>query len=69
MPNYRLYYLTPENHIVNHMAYAGPDDLSALEKARSLAREHSIEIWESKRRVALVKMGDVALNDNDPCSL
>jgi hypothetical protein len=67
--NYQMYYLTPENHIVNHLAFSGRDDLAALDKARSLSRDHAIEIWDSKRRVALVKKVDAALDEGDPRSL
>jgi hypothetical protein len=69
MPEYQLYFLTSENHIVNHHAHAYLDDLGALDKARTLAKDHAIEIWQDKRRVALVKLGDAALNASDPCSL
>jgi hypothetical protein len=69
MPDYQLYFLTPENHIVNHYSHAYRDDLRALDKARALSKDHAIEIWQDKRRVALVKMGDAALNAGDPSSL
>jgi hypothetical protein len=69
MPDYRLFYLTAENHIVNHLEHSCRDDLDALDKARGLAINHSIEIWQAKRRVALVKRGDAPLHASDSRSL
>jgi hypothetical protein len=69
MPDYRLFFLTAENHIINHLEYLCGDDLDALDKARGLAINHSIEIWQAKRRVALVKRGDAPLDTGDSHSL
>jgi hypothetical protein len=69
MPDYQMYFLTRENHIVNHHAHHYRDDLLALDKARELAKNHAIEIWQNRRRVALVKMGDAPLDAIDRYSL
>jgi hypothetical protein len=64
-----MYFPTPENHIVNHHEYVGDDDLSALSKARSLADDYAIDIWEKTRRVAIVKRDSNALIFSDPRAL
>ena len=69
MPDYLLFFLTSENHVVNHLEHSCRDDLGALDKACGLARNHAIEIWENTRRVARVEMGDIALDARDPYSL
>ncbi|MGD0192808.1 MAG: hypothetical protein ABSD74_18875 [Rhizomicrobium sp.] len=69
MPAYRMYFLTTENHIVNHLEYQGDDDFSALSKARSIADEYAIDIWDKNRRVAMVKRGCDALIFSDPRAL
>ena len=62
MTLYRLFFLTRENHIFGRHEISCHDDLSALERAFELAKEHAIEIWQEKRRVALVVRGGDALN-------
>jgi len=69
MPNYRLNYVNAENYIVSHIDRMYEDDLSALEKAWAMCRDHAIEIWQDKRRVARVKKGNAALDASDPQSL
>jgi hypothetical protein len=69
MPSYRLHYLNTGNRILNDMEHFCGDDLAALDRARGLSKDHAIEIWQEKRRVALVKRGDAALDAGDPCSL
>jgi hypothetical protein len=54
MRDYRMYFLTPENHIVSHLTYEGVDDLSALSKALSIVDDYAIDIRESTRHVAMV---------------
>jgi hypothetical protein len=63
------FFLTSENHIVNHYEHSCNDDLGALDKARELAKNHSIETWQDKRRVALVKKGDAPLSASDARAL
>jgi hypothetical protein len=69
MPYYRLYALNDDNHVVRPYEHICDDDLAALERGRELAVEHTIEIWQEKRRVALVKKGDAPLNADDRCAL
>jgi len=69
MPNYRLNYVNSDNYIVSHIEHAYTDDLSALEKAWTICKDYTIEIWQDKRRVARVKKGNAALDVSDLQSL
>jgi len=62
MPDYRLFFLTTDNHVFGRHEVSCDDDLGALEKARELAKDHAIEVWQEKRRVALVKVGGAPLD-------
>ena len=69
MADYQMFFLTSENHIVNHFEHSYDNDLDALDKARDLAKNHAIEIWQKKRRVAFVKKGNTPLDATDRYSL
>jgi hypothetical protein len=69
VPYYRLYVLSNDNHIVEDREHSCDDNLAASGNRRELAKDHAIEIWESTRRVALVKAGDAALTAGGPSSL
>ena len=69
MGEYHLFFLGPDDHIVNREARSFRDDLAALDRARKLAKDHAIEIWQDERRVALVKAGDAPLSVCDRASL
>lgn len=45
------------------------DDLDALAEGVRRSEKWSVEIWHGPRLVARVKLGNVALNANDPHSL
>jgi hypothetical protein len=63
VPSYRMYFLNDEGRIVDFIEHACEDDPGALDTARAL--ESQIEIWQARRRVALVKPGrDTLLFDN-----
>jgi hypothetical protein len=55
VPEYQLFYLTCENTVVQQVDWEFEDDEKALSKARALAHEHMIDVWQHNRRVALVK--------------
>jgi hypothetical protein len=69
MADYQMFFLTSENHIVNHFEHSYDNDLDALDKGCDLAKDHSIEIWQKKRRVALIKKGNAPLDATDRYSL
>jgi len=66
MSSYMLYYLTDELHIVDHRVYDGDDDLAAVDEARLRADGHIIDVWQDKRRVAMVKKGYAPLVFSNP---
>ena len=65
MPDYRLCFLNKDNRVMTHIERACDDDLSALAKARALAADYAIEIWQAERRVAVVESGTAPRQDND----
>jgi hypothetical protein len=52
---YRLYLLNAKDHIFNVVEFNGPDDLSAMDKARSLADGHAIDVWAGVRKVGRIQ--------------
>jgi len=54
MAAYRFYYVNRNDHVFNGQLHECDHDLAALERAQSLCGEHSIEVWQKARRVALV---------------
>jgi hypothetical protein len=55
---YRMYFLNNDDgRIVDFIEHLCADDPSALDRARAIAENTPIEIWQAKRRVALVKPG------------
>ena len=63
MHSYRMYFLNGENRIVDFIEHLCADDPDALDTARTIGTP--VEIWQAKRRVALVKPGhDPLLFDN-----
>jgi hypothetical protein len=65
---YRMYFLNNEDRIVDFIEHLCPDDPSALDRARMLAEGSPIEIWQAKRRVALVAPGrdPILFGDSHP---
>jgi hypothetical protein len=58
MMAYRMYFLNGDDgRIVDFIEHLCADDPSALDRARALAKDSAVEIWQSKRRVALVTRG------------
>jgi hypothetical protein len=54
---YRMYFLNSDDRIVDFIEHLCADDPSALSRARALAESSPIEVWQAKRRVALVTPG------------
>jgi hypothetical protein len=55
---YRMYFLNNDDgRIVDFIEHLCADDPSALDRARMLAEKSAIEVWQAKRRIALVKPG------------
>jgi hypothetical protein len=65
MPGYQLFFLTEEHKIVRTLEESHEDDAEAVLKARALAQQHTIDIWQDKRRVAMVAPGSEPLIFND----
>jgi hypothetical protein len=57
MSRYTLFYLNDEYRIVGHFFLDIDGDGTVIEEARSRANGHTIDVWQGKRRVALVKTG------------
>jgi hypothetical protein len=69
MPEYQLFFLTSESEIVHQVDYAFEDDRTALAEAHERARDHTIDVWQNDRRVALVAAKYVPLTFNDAPTL
>jgi hypothetical protein len=55
---YRMYFMSSDDgRIVDFIEHLCADDPSALDRARALAEKSPIEIWQARRRVALVTPG------------
>jgi hypothetical protein len=56
MPHYRIYKLTNEGHINAMPVTADYDeDREAVEHAKDILNGSDLEVWEGKRRVAVLK--------------
>ena len=66
---YRLHLLNPVGEIVEAQEHSFRDDLTALDKARALCEQYSVEIFKENRRIARVKRGDAPLTERDGQSL
>jgi hypothetical protein len=56
MPYYRIYSVTSDDHIASSPVEAGfADDAEAIQHARSVQDGLDLEVWEGKRRVAVLK--------------
>jgi hypothetical protein len=54
VPDYRVYTLDEDGHIVRRSENHCPDDEAALERAKNLADGHAVELWERDRCIALI---------------
>jgi hypothetical protein len=66
MNNYRLYFLDEAGRVFKGQDCDAVDDLTALEIAISLSKDHAIEIWQSTRRVAKLQRGGDAAPYEEP---
>ncbi|MBL6936213.1 MAG: hypothetical protein ISS15_13840 [Alphaproteobacteria bacterium] len=67
--SYRFNFLDRRGAVLLREDHRFVDDVTALESAVNLCREHAIEIWDGKRRVAMVKKGHAPLDERDLESL
>ena len=51
MPDYHLYFLSPEGKVTHAVELECPDDENAIEMAESQADGRAMELWSLKRRV------------------
>lgn len=57
--HYRIL-LIDGGRVVERISFEGPDDLSALDAALAHSKNHSAEVWEGQRRVAVMAKGGEA---------
>lgn len=55
MPDYRVYTLGREGHIVDSRIIEAATDADAMAAAEKLAEAGDLEVWTGKRRVGTVK--------------
>jgi 7-cyano-7-deazaguanine synthase in queuosine biosynthesis len=59
MPDYRVYPVDKDNHIVAVEQVINCDtDQEAIEKARPLVNGHDVELWDGARQVGRIKTGE-----------
>ena len=66
---YRFAFLDGDGGVLLFEDHRFVDDVTALECAVVLSSDHAIEVWDGKRRVAMVKKGHAPLNEFDKESL
>jgi len=52
MPNYYIYTIGADSHVLSRHDCDAPDDLSAVERAKELCNPHEVEVWQLGRLVA-----------------
>jgi hypothetical protein len=54
MQHYVAFVLTFEGHVIRRLDFDCADDAAAIERAKGLATDNPVELWESKwpRRIA-----------------
>jgi hypothetical protein len=53
MPEYRICYVTPDDHIAAApVRFVREDDLAAVEYAQSLLDRNSYQLWQGRRLIA-----------------
>ena len=58
---YRLYCLDEKDHIVSARNFVAHDDLTALQEAEAVCQKNAVEVWQGRRRVARVNIGNAPL--------
>ena len=69
MQEYNFHWLDLQGKPIRTLVQKFVDDVSALESATELCRDHSIDIFQSGRHVARLKKGNAELNTADRASL
>jgi hypothetical protein len=54
MPGYRAYLVGPDDHILECIELVCDDDEAAKERAKKLADQYDIELWQEARRIAVI---------------
>ena len=52
MTEYRVYAIDADGHIVRSTPLICDDDSQAMQQARQLSKDHTLEIWSAERFVA-----------------
>ena len=52
MAEYRVYTIDSDGHITRSTPLICEEDSEAMEKARQISNDHTLEIWSGKRFVA-----------------
>jgi hypothetical protein len=64
MPEYQMFFLAGEN-VVRQLETTFDNDQMALREARAQAGDHTIDVWQHDRRIALVRADLEPLVFND----
>jgi hypothetical protein len=54
MAEYRVYSIGADGHIIRSTPLVCKDDAEAMEQARKIGHEHTLEIWSGERFVARI---------------
>jgi hypothetical protein len=58
MPHYRIYTMTKEGHIQSApLSFDCDDDRAAIERAEAMKDGLDLEVWQERRRVAVLRGG------------
>ena len=52
MADYRVYLIGEDGHFFKAVPFVCADDAEAMEKAKPLAIDHNVELWQLDRKVA-----------------
>ena len=55
MVEYRAYIMTDDDHIIRAIGLECPNDDAAKKRAKELADDHNVELWQLGRKVATFK--------------
>ena len=69
MPQYRFLFLNDYGETWDSQVESLQDDLAALDEAKELCADVTVEVWQGNRHVAWVKEGDAPLDVSDSHSL
>ena len=69
MRHYRIYSIDGGGHLHHAEDFDCRDDLLALAEGERLSSKNAVEVWDERRFVARVKIGNAPLTAQDHCSL